>query len=172
MVHARPHPPIKHEALEYREVVAALLVDNLGRFLLQQRDDKPGIVSPGKVGLFGGHREGAESFLECVVREVHEEISYLVPAGGFEHIASFEGSDIEVTGRRVRAEFFVARDIAARALVITEGELLIVEPNALSQIENKLSPLTQFAIKTLCKEGSGVAQAHAWQSHRHRNKNK
>jgi 8-oxo-dGTP diphosphatase len=134
-------------AIQYREVAAALLVDTLGRFLLQQRDDKPGIVSPGKVGLFGGHREGAESFLECVVREVHEEISYLVPAEGFELIARFEGSDIEVTGRHIRAEFFVARDIPAGALVITEGELLIVEPNALSQIEKKLSPLTQFAIK-------------------------
>jgi 8-oxo-dGTP diphosphatase len=73
--------------IQYREVAGALLVDTLGRFLLQQRDDKPGIVSPGKVGLFGGHREGAESFLECVVREVHEEISYLVPAEAFEHIA-------------------------------------------------------------------------------------
>jgi hypothetical protein len=38
-------------------------------------------------------------------------------------------------------------------LVITEGELLIVEPNALSQIENKLSPLTQFAIKRYVKKG-------------------
>ena len=47
-------------ALQYREVAGALLVDTLGRFLLQQRDDKPGIVEPGKIGLFGGHREGNE----------------------------------------------------------------------------------------------------------------
>jgi 8-oxo-dGTP pyrophosphatase MutT (NUDIX family) len=88
-----------------------------------------------------------------VVREVHEEISYLVAAEDFEHIARFEGSDIEVTGWHIRAEFFVARDIPTRALVITKGELLIVEPDALSQIENKLSPLTQFAIKRYLKRG-------------------
>jgi 8-oxo-dGTP diphosphatase len=43
----------------------------LGRFL---RDDITGIIHPGKVGLFGGHREGDEAYLECIVREIHEEI--------------------------------------------------------------------------------------------------
>jgi 8-oxo-dGTP pyrophosphatase MutT (NUDIX family) len=36
-------------------------------------------VNPGKIGFFGGHREYSETYLECVVREVHEEISYFVP---------------------------------------------------------------------------------------------
>jgi 8-oxo-dGTP diphosphatase len=52
----------------------------LGRFLLQQRDDITGIIHPGKVGLFGGHREGDEAYLECTAREICEEISYFVPA--------------------------------------------------------------------------------------------
>ena len=58
-----------------REIAAAILFDATGNMLLQRRDDKLGIIQPGKVGMFGGHREGAESFLECVIRE---EISYQV----------------------------------------------------------------------------------------------
>ena len=55
-----------------RETASALLIDTAGRWLLQQRDDIRGILYPGLVGLFGGHREGNETFLDCVVREVHE----------------------------------------------------------------------------------------------------
>jgi 8-oxo-dGTP pyrophosphatase MutT (NUDIX family) len=32
------------------------------------------------IGLFGGHREGNETFLECVVREIYEEISHFLPS--------------------------------------------------------------------------------------------
>ena len=50
-------------APRHREIACALIIDTCGRFLLQQRDDIPGIVCPGMVGLFGGHREGDETFL-------------------------------------------------------------------------------------------------------------
>jgi len=47
----------------HRDISFAILIDNQGRFLFQQRDDVPGIVALGKIGLFGGHREGNETFL-------------------------------------------------------------------------------------------------------------
>ena len=65
-------------ASRHREIACAIIIDSGGRLLLQQRDDVAGILHPGKVTLFGGHREGQETFLECVVREIHEEISYFV----------------------------------------------------------------------------------------------
>ena len=46
-----------------REIAAAVVFDTSGRLLLQQRDDIPNILYPGKIGLFGGHREGEETFL-------------------------------------------------------------------------------------------------------------
>lgn len=52
------------------EVASAILLDMSGRFLLQQRDNSPGILHPGKISLFGGHREAGESYLQCVVREL------------------------------------------------------------------------------------------------------
>lgn len=75
-------------SLRHREIACALVIDAHGRFLLQPRDDIVGVIYPGKVGLFGGHREDDETFLECVVREVHEELSYLVPAERFEYLAA------------------------------------------------------------------------------------
>ena len=67
-------------ASRHSEIACAILIDTSRRFLLQQRDDVAGILHPGKVSLFGGHREGDETFLQCAVREIHEEISYFVPA--------------------------------------------------------------------------------------------
>lgn len=129
-----------------REVTGAIIIDIQGRLLLQQRDDVVGILHPGKVGLFGGHREGDETFLECVVREVHEEIGYFVPAERFEHLGSLEGPDIDVEGGVFRAELFSTRDIAVDALIITEGSLLVIQPSELIHIASKLTPSANFAI--------------------------
>jgi 8-oxo-dGTP diphosphatase len=106
-----------------------------------------GIVHPGKVTLFGGHREGGETYLECVVREIQEEISYFVPVERFEHVVTLDGTDIDVDGGTVRGEFFIARDIPVDSLVITEGSLLIVKPSELAQMNHKLTPSAKFAMK-------------------------
>jgi 8-oxo-dGTP diphosphatase len=131
----------------HREIACAIIVDTRGRFLLQQRDNIPGILQPGKVGLFGGHRENGETYLQCVVREIYEEISYFVPPERFEHLASYDGTEFEADGGTVRGEFFVVRDVPADALIVTEGSLLIVEPDKLAPVEHKFAPSTQFAIR-------------------------
>ena len=65
-----------------REAAAAILFDPSGRLLLQLRDNIPNILYPGMIGFFGGHREGNETFLECVVREIHEELSFICRQSG------------------------------------------------------------------------------------------
>lgn len=110
-----------------REIACAVLLDTFGRFLLQQRDNKPEIVHPGKISLFGGHREDSESYLQCVVREIYEEISYFVPPGQFEYLTTYEAIDDEQGGVVVHAEFFIARDLPAQHLVINEGSALFVK---------------------------------------------
>jgi 8-oxo-dGTP diphosphatase len=135
-------------ASEHREIACAIIIDTHRRFLLQQRDDVPGILCPGMVGLFGGHREGGETFLQCVVREVHEEIGYFVKPDRFEHLASYSGVDPDAEGGTLRGEFFVAREVPADALLITEGSLFIAEREDLLGLMRRLAPSAQFAVSS------------------------
>ncbi|QDW39808.1 NUDIX domain-containing protein [Bradyrhizobium sp. KBS0727] len=132
-----------------REIAAAVIFDTSDRLLLQLRDDKPDILYPGKVALFGGHREGDETFLECVVREIHEELGYFIPPARFEKIAQRSGPDFEIPGGTFCAEFFVVRDVPAEQLIVTEGTLKIVELNDLPAIVGELTPSALFALTTL-----------------------
>lgn len=60
-----------------------------------------------------------------------------------------------IDGGEVRGEFYVARDIPVDALVITEGELVIVEPEDLSSMQTKLTLVAQFAIRRPFREIEG-----------------
>ena len=133
----------------HREVASAIIIDTHGRLLLQQRDETPGIAQPGKIGLFGGHREEGETYLECVVREVYEEIGYFISADRFEHLVSYSGTEFDIDGDTMRGEFFIARDIPIDELNVTEGSLLVVEPDKLATVEHKLAPSVRFAMQAL-----------------------
>jgi len=63
-----PLPLVPHPA------VAALLVTPDRRYLLQLRDDIPGIWYPDHWGLFGGAIEPGESPEQALMREVEEEL--------------------------------------------------------------------------------------------------
>ncbi|MHC4047720.1 NUDIX domain-containing protein [Bradyrhizobium sp. 23AC] len=130
-----------------REAAAAILFAQDGRLLLQQRDNIPGILHPGKVGLFGGHREGNEAFLDCIVREVYEEIGCRLPASSFQHLASRHGPDPDVPGGVVHGEIFVARNIPLDRLMVCEGTLLVMQPSAISEIAHNLVPSAHFALQ-------------------------
>ena len=56
--------------------VSAILINDRGQVLLQQRDDNPAIRYPGHWALFGGTVEAGESAAEAVAREVQEEIDF------------------------------------------------------------------------------------------------
>ena len=57
---------------------AALIVDESGRYLLQLRDQIPGIFYPGHWGLFGGGTEAGESLETAMRRELFEELNLAV----------------------------------------------------------------------------------------------
>src|SRR5215469_14728975 len=106
-----------------REGTSAVLLSTDGHLLLQLRDNLPHVSDPGKISLFGGRREGNESFLECVVREIHEEIGYYVPPERFEKIGSYSGPDHLTPGGTLHGEVFIAHEIPADKLSVTEGRL-------------------------------------------------
>jgi 8-oxo-dGTP diphosphatase len=59
------------------EVAIAILHGPQG-FLMQLRDNIPGIIYPGCWGLFGGHLEPGESPEVALIRELKEEIGHEV----------------------------------------------------------------------------------------------
>jgi 8-oxo-dGTP diphosphatase len=134
---------------KFREIAPVLLFDTSGRLLLQLRDEIPSIIYPGKIGLFGGHREGNETFLECAVREIREELNFYLPPERFQCIASRSGPDSEVPGGTVRAEIFVARDVPVAEINVIEGSLKIVPTSEVSQIEGALTPYAKVALVSL-----------------------
>ena len=59
--------------------VAIAILHRQDQFLLQLRDNIPGILYPAHWGLFGGHLEPGETPDIAVERELLEEIGYIPP---------------------------------------------------------------------------------------------
>ncbi|WP_074127123.1 NUDIX domain-containing protein [Bradyrhizobium sp. NAS96.2] len=134
-----------------REGTSALLVSTDGRLLMQLRDDLPHVSDPGKISLFGGRREGSETFLECVVREIHEEIGHYVPPERFELIGSYSGPDPSTPGGTLRGEVFLAHDVPIDQLRVTEGRLEIVAVEDLERLRGRLARPAQYALAIFLK---------------------
>ena len=60
------------------DISAAVIFNDQSEVLLQLRDVKSGIRSPGLWSLPGGSREAGESSTSAVIREVHEETSLII----------------------------------------------------------------------------------------------
>ena len=75
--------------LKPARAAAAIIVFEDGRYLLQLRDQKPGIFFPGHWGLFGGATDPGESPEDAVRREVKEELGLLVPTSGVTRVTDF-----------------------------------------------------------------------------------
>jgi 8-oxo-dGTP pyrophosphatase MutT (NUDIX family) len=65
----------------------ALIILEDGRYLVQLRDQMPGIFYPGHWGLFGGAMEPGETPETAVTRELEEELG--LSASGIEHVTDF-----------------------------------------------------------------------------------
>jgi 8-oxo-dGTP diphosphatase len=94
------------------EVALAILYQH-DQYLMQLRDDIPGIVYPGHWGFFGGHLEPGESAFAAVQRELHEEIGYAPP--DLELFQRFE------TDQVVRHVFHGPLPVAVETLDLQEG---------------------------------------------------
>lgn len=87
--------------------------DGTLQFLMQLRDNIPGIAYPGYWGFFGGHIEPGESPDVAVVRELIEEINYNPPA-----IHPFK---VYESVQSIRHVYHASFDTTLEALTLTEG---------------------------------------------------
>jgi 8-oxo-dGTP diphosphatase len=97
-----------------------LLVGADGRFLLQHRDDKPGIANPGMWGSFGGSLEPYETPEFGFLRELGEELQWQPPA-----IDLYMGLPYVQDGaRRLVYAYAAPVDVPLESLVLGEGQAL------------------------------------------------
>lgn len=129
-----------------REVAAAILIGERGNLLLQLRDDKPGLLFAGMIGLFGGHREKPESFRDCVRREVEEETGLQMAKEDFEPLVKYRTRYPD--GARVKGSYYILRNVPETTLEITEGSLISILPEDLPSYFTRMTPATAFVIKT------------------------
>jgi 8-oxo-dGTP pyrophosphatase MutT (NUDIX family) len=83
------------------------------QFLMQLRDNIPGIAYPGYWGFFGGHIEPDESPDVAVVRELIEEIDYNPPS--IHPFKVYEGA------QSIRHVYHAPFNTTLDALTLTEG---------------------------------------------------
>jgi 8-oxo-dGTP pyrophosphatase MutT (NUDIX family) len=93
--------------------VAIAILQSSDRFLMQLRDNIPGIIYPGCWAFFGGHIDPGETPEEAVKRELLEEISYTPP-----FVSEFGCySDSQV----IRHVFHAPLTVELNQLVLKEG---------------------------------------------------
>lgn len=105
-----------------RNAVAAIILDEEERLLLQLRDDKEEIFFPNHWGCFGGAIEPDESAMDALLRELHEELGIEFGKAAVETFITISFNmkpGMENTDRH----FFLVRTAraAAKHLRLTEG---------------------------------------------------
>lgn len=94
------------------EVAIAILYQNQ-QFLMQLRDDIPGIFWPGHWAFFGGHLDPGETPEAAMIRELQEEIAYSPP-----QVKLFERyEDVQV----IRHVFYAPLTVPISELELNEG---------------------------------------------------
>lgn len=94
----------------------ALIVDRDGRFLLQHRDDKPGIYNPGLWGSFGGAIEPYEAPDDGLLRELQEELAWQPERIELYGAYPYDG------GKLLIYVYAMRLDVPVDSLVLSEGQ--------------------------------------------------
>jgi 8-oxo-dGTP pyrophosphatase MutT (NUDIX family) len=146
--------PLPHEhnlfqvpkAGDFRDAAVALIVLDDGRYLMQLRDDKPGIFYPNHWGFFGGAVDEGEEPETALRRELMEELRFKPPSFTYFTRMDFDFGCMGA-GQCYRIVYevpFVAADISA--LQLREGRR--VEPLDIRDALTKrpVVPYDSFAI--------------------------
>ena len=128
------------------DAVAALIVLDDGSYLLQHRDDNPGIWYPDHWGCFGGSVDSGEQPLDALHRELREELEL-----EFQEAEYFTRFDFDLTrlglARCCRIFYVVNLSRAQHArLVLHEGKAIDAFPGETVCRDLKVTPYDAFAL--------------------------
>jgi 8-oxo-dGTP pyrophosphatase MutT (NUDIX family) len=135
-----------HTPLAAGDAVAALLILEGQRYLLQLRDDIPQIWYPGHWGLFGGGVDAGEDAVAALRRELREELDLDMMEA--RHFVRFEFDLTSMgLGRYFRAYYEVPVTLKAfDRLVLREGAEMRALPGDEALALPRMSPYDAFAL--------------------------
>ncbi len=128
------------------DAVAALIVIDGNRYLMQLRDKMRGIYYPGHWGLFGGAVDPGETPLETLHREMMEELQLTVKNPVYFTCFDF---DFSFTGQSKHFRLFYEISIKSEDLPnLVLGEGLLMQSFTLQEIlaEPHVVPYDSFAL--------------------------
>jgi 8-oxo-dGTP pyrophosphatase MutT (NUDIX family) len=134
------------ERLSFRDAVVAVIRLEDGRYLMQLRDDKPGIFYPDHWGLFGGAVDEGEEPVEALRRELREELSLEAESVRYFTRMDF---DFEQLGAAKCYRIYYEVPLASADLpALRLGEGRLMEPLHLKDIliEKRVVPYDSFAV--------------------------
>lgn len=132
------------ERLSVRQVANVLVMDKEGNFIMQQRDDKPGINNPGEISAFGGKVEASDkSFKKAAARELREETNIIFNEEDLQFFKIFKKA--ETDGTPTYVTYYTLTGVDASGIEVHEGQGYVkVNPNELNQ--HRLTMLVRSAI--------------------------
>jgi ADP-ribose pyrophosphatase YjhB (NUDIX family) len=126
--------------------VAALILLEDGRYLLQHRDDKPNIWYPDHWGCFGGAVDAGENPVAALHRELHEELELEFHAAEYFTRFDFDLSALGA-GRYYRAFYVVRVDTNdLPRLVLHEGQAVAAFAAEAIFRDLRVTPYDAFAL--------------------------
>jgi 8-oxo-dGTP pyrophosphatase MutT (NUDIX family) len=141
--------------VDFRNAVVAIIILDDGRYLMQLRDDKPGIFYPDHWGLFGGAVDAGEDPETALRRELAEELTLTPGALRYFTRMDFDFSRLGA-GKVYRIYYEVAlAATAVSALRLGEGRLMQALALGDILIEKRVVPYDSFALWLHHAERSG-----------------
>ncbi len=121
------------ERLAIRQIVNVLVVSSDGSYIMQQRDDKPGISNPGEISAFGGSMESTdESFKKAAARELREETNIPFQDDDLQFFKIFRKT--EADGSPSDVTYYILSGVSTEGLEVYEGQGYIkIHPSELGQ---------------------------------------
>lgn len=124
----------------------ALLITPEGEIILQQREDKPGIVNPGLVSMFGGTIKRNDTVMGGLRRELMEELELDVSHKEVRELGKFFKTK-ETDGVDWEVNVFVVLNVLLSELKLHEGKEIFCASKDEILKSDKLTRMTRLAVE-------------------------